>query len=153
MESLAEAGIRFASVLLHTGVSSLEIEGETVESEAMYPEPFSVSRETAELVNRTHAAGGRVIAVGTTVVRALETAANADGKVTESNGWTSLVVSPDRALRAVDGLLTGWHEPESSHLQLLETVAGPELLDLSYRAAHARGYLWHEFGDVHLILP
>ena len=144
---LVSRGVLVAPITLHTGVSSPEL------GEPPYPERFSVPLTTAALVNAVHGWGGRVIAVGTTVVRALETAANADGTVTESNGWTSLVVSPDRALRAVDGLLTGWHEPESSHLQLLETVAGPELLDLSYRAARARDYLWHEFGDVHLILP
>jgi S-adenosylmethionine:tRNA ribosyltransferase-isomerase len=94
-----------------------------------------------------------VIAVGTTVVRALETVANPDGTVRDGHGWTSLVVTPERGLRAVDGLLTGWHERLSSHLQLLEAAAGAALLERSYRAAHERGYLWHEFGDLHLILP
>ena len=104
-------------------------------------------------MNAVHAWGGRVVAVGTTVVRALETVAAPDGTVSGGRGWTSLVVTPERGGRAVDGLLTGWHEPESSHLQMLEAVAGPELLRRSYCAATAHGYLWHEFGDVHLILP
>jgi S-adenosylmethionine:tRNA ribosyltransferase-isomerase len=94
-----------------------------------------------------------VIAVGTTVVRALESATRADGSLGAAEGWTDLVVTPARGLTAVDGLLTGWHEPQSSHLQLLAAVAGPELVGRSYRAALERGYLWHEFGDVHLILP
>ena len=94
-----------------------------------------------------------MIAVGTTVVRALETVAAGDGTVSEGQGWTSVVVTPERGLRAVDGLLTGWHESESSHLALLEAAAGGELLERSYRAALEEGYLWHEFGDVHLILP
>jgi S-adenosylmethionine:tRNA ribosyltransferase-isomerase len=94
-----------------------------------------------------------VIAVGTTVVRALETVAAPDGSVAAAEGWTNLVVTPSRGLRAVDGLLTGWHEPESSHLQLLDAAAGAELRARSYRAALAHGYRWHEFGDVHLILP
>jgi S-adenosylmethionine:tRNA ribosyltransferase-isomerase len=94
-----------------------------------------------------------VIAVGTTVVRALETAAAGDGSVAPAEGWTRLVVTPERGVRAIDGLLTGWHEPESSHLQLLEAVGGRELIDRAYREALERGYLWHEFGDVHLILP
>jgi S-adenosylmethionine:tRNA ribosyltransferase-isomerase len=94
-----------------------------------------------------------VIAVGTTVVRALETAAAPDGSVSAGEGWTNLVVTPERGLFAVDGLLTGWHEPESSHIQLLEAVAGAELVERSYRAAREHGYLWHEFGDLHLILP
>jgi S-adenosylmethionine:tRNA ribosyltransferase-isomerase len=94
-----------------------------------------------------------VIAVGTTVVRALETVTRPDGAVEPGTGFTELVVTPERGLRAIDGLLTGWHEPESSHLQLLEAAAGPELLARSYAAARAHGYRWHEFGDSHLILP
>ena len=94
-----------------------------------------------------------MIAVGTTAVRALETVADDDGMVTAGAGLTNLVVTPERGVRAVDGLVTGWHEPESSHLQLLEAVAGPELLSRSYDAAHAAGYRFHEFGDSHLILP
>ena len=94
-----------------------------------------------------------MIAVGTTVVRALETVADQTARVTDGAGWTSLVVTPKRGLRAIDGLLTGWHERESSHLALLEAAAGGELLERSYRAALEHGYLWHEFGDLHLILP
>jgi S-adenosylmethionine:tRNA ribosyltransferase-isomerase len=94
-----------------------------------------------------------VIAVGTTVARALETVAAPDGTVSEGEGWTSLVVTPGRGLLAIDGLLTGWHESESSHLALLEAAAGPELLQSSYQAALEHRYLWHEFGDLHLILP
>jgi S-adenosylmethionine:tRNA ribosyltransferase-isomerase len=94
-----------------------------------------------------------VIAVGTTVVRALETVAAADGTVSEGRGWTSLVVTPERGLRAVHGLLTGWHEGASSHLELLEAAAGAELLERAYRAAFEYDYRWHEFGDLHLILP
>jgi S-adenosylmethionine:tRNA ribosyltransferase-isomerase len=94
-----------------------------------------------------------VIAVGTTCVRALETAASAQGLITPASGWTQLVITPERGLRAVDGLLTGWHEPQASHLQMLEAAAGAELLDRSYAVALERGYLWHEFGDSHLILP
>jgi S-adenosylmethionine:tRNA ribosyltransferase-isomerase len=94
-----------------------------------------------------------VIAVGTTVVRALETVAAADGTVRAHEGWTSLVVTPARGLFTVDGLITGWHEPRASHLELLEAAAGGELLERSYRAALDGGYLWHEFGDSQLVLP
>ena len=107
---LVARGVLVAPVTLHTGVSSLE------HGEPPYPERFRVPRATARLVNAVRGWGGRVIAVGTTVVRALETVAAADGTVSEGQGWTSLVVTPERGLRAVDGLLTGWHEPESSHL-------------------------------------
>ena len=94
-----------------------------------------------------------MIAVGTTVVRALETAVRPDGSVGAAEGWTSHVITPERGVRVVDGLLTGWHEPASSHLGLLEAVAGRELVARSYAAALEHGYRWHEFGDVHLLLP
>jgi S-adenosylmethionine:tRNA ribosyltransferase-isomerase len=108
---------------------------------------------TARLVNAVRAWGGHVVAVGTTVVRALETVAGEDGVVRAGTGWTDLVVTPERGLRTVDGLLTGWHEPEASHLRMLEAAAGPELLERCYDTAREDGYLWHEFGDSHLILP
>jgi S-adenosylmethionine:tRNA ribosyltransferase-isomerase len=144
---LVARGILVAPVVLHTGVSSAE------RGERPYPERFQVPAATARLVNAVRAWRGRVIAVGTTVVRALETVAAADGTVSEGRGWTSLVVTPERGLRAIDGLLTGWHENESSHLELLEAAAGAELLERCYRAAVEHGYRWHEFGDLHLILP
>jgi len=144
---LVAHGVHIAPIVLHTGVSSLEA-GETP-----YPERYRVSEQTARLVNATHAWGGRVIAVGTTVVRALETVATPDGTVSYDEGWTSLVVTPERGLYTVDGLVTGWHDPSSSHIQLLRAVAGEELLLRSYSAALERGYLWHEFGDLELILP
>ena len=149
--STEEAGVRFAPILLHTGVSSLEIEGETVESEAMYPEPFFVSRETADAVNRTHASGGRVIAVGTTVVRALESAWTAEG-VRPRTAFTRLWVNPDRGVHAVDGLLTGFHDPVTSHLALLGAFLGMDGVRRAYMEATRAGYLWHEFGDSHLVI-
>ena len=144
---LAARGVLIAPLTLHTGVSSLE------RGEAPYPERYRVPEETARLVNAVRWWGGRIVAVGTTAVRALETVAAEDGTVEAGEGWTRLVVTPERGLHAVDGLITGWHEPEASHLQLLEAVAGPELLESSYAEALAHGYLWHEFGDSHLILP
>jgi S-adenosylmethionine:tRNA ribosyltransferase-isomerase len=139
--------ITVAPLVLHTGVSSPEVH------EAPTPERFTVPESTADLVNLAIARGRRVIAVGTTVVRALETAAEIDGRVLPSQGWTNLVITPERSLRAVDGLITGWHEPEASHLDMLAAVAGRALLEASYQAALEHGYLWHEFGDSHLILP
>jgi len=144
---LVSAGIQFAPVLLHTGVASPEAH------ERPYPERFSVPATTARIVNDTRAGGGRVIAVGTTAVRALETAADGPGGlVRPAAGWTDLVVTPGRGVRAVDGLLTGFHEPRASHLDMLAAVAGTDLLDECYRAALAGGYLWHEFGDVNLLI-
>jgi S-adenosylmethionine:tRNA ribosyltransferase-isomerase len=144
---LVSRGMVFAPLRLDTGVSSLEGD------EDPYPEPYDVPPATARLVNLTRASGGRVIAAGTTVVRALETCAGPEGLVSASAGWTSQVVTPERGLRAVDGLLTGFHEPRSTHLLMLEAFAGPGLLSRCYAAAREHGYLWHEFGDVHLLLP
>jgi S-adenosylmethionine:tRNA ribosyltransferase-isomerase len=107
---------------------------------------------TAERVNAAHRAGSKVVAVGTTVVRALETATGDDGLTRPYDGWTDLVITPERGVRAVDGLLTGWHEPEASHLLMLEAVGGRPLLEDSYAASLEEGYLWHEFGDMHLII-
>ena len=133
--------------MLHTGVASLEA------SEPPYPEYFRVSAATARRVNDSRRHGGRVVAVGTTVVRALETVVDARGKLHGGQGFTETVISPDQPVRSVDGMLTGWHEPEASHLAMLEAVAGRDLVERSYAAALAERYLWHEFGDVHLVLP
>jgi S-adenosylmethionine:tRNA ribosyltransferase-isomerase len=144
---LAAKGVLFAPLVLHTGVSSLE------RGEAPYPERYEVPETTARLLNAVRWWGGRVIAVGTTVVRALETVTDTDRTVAAGAGWTRLVVTAERGLRAIDGLISGWHQPDASHLQLLEAAAGRGLLERSYAAASEQGYLWHEFGDSHLILP
>lgn len=147
ISALVARGVRIAPVTLHSGVSSPE------RHEPPLPETFAVPESTARLVNATRGSGGRVIAVGTTVVRALESATDRAGQVRARDGWTTLVIGPDVGVRAIDGLITGWHEPEASHLQMLAAVAGPSLLRSSYEAALDHGYLWHEFGDSHLILP
>ena len=157
---LAARGVLIAPLTLHAGVSSLEAD------EDPYPEPYDVPVVTARLVNHVRAQGGRIIAAGTTVVRALETAAlqtaapgtaapggSRVGPVAASAGWTSHVVNPETGVKAVDGLLTGLHEPRSSHLRMLAAFAGPALLSQCYETAIRSGYLWHEFGDVHLLLP
>jgi S-adenosylmethionine:tRNA ribosyltransferase-isomerase len=144
---LVANGVVIAPLVLHTGVSSLE------GHESPYPEVFRVPEHTAHVVNDTHRRGGRVVAVGTTVVRALESAVDDHGHVHPAEGWTETVITPERGVRSVDGLLTGWHEPEASHLDMLEAVAGRDLVERSYEAALAERYLWHEFGDVHLLLP
>jgi S-adenosylmethionine:tRNA ribosyltransferase-isomerase len=143
---LVAKGVGVTPLVLHTGVASLEAD------ELPYPEHVVVPEVTAERVNAAHAGGHRVVAIGTTVVRALETAVDDDGGVHPYDGWTDLVITPARGVRAVDGLLTGWHEPEASHLLMLEAVAGVDLLRRSYEESLAHGYLWHEFGDTHLIL-
>ncbi len=144
---LAQAGIGFTTLTLHTGVASLE------SHERPYEEPFTVSPATADAVQAARLSGRRVVAVGTTVVRALESATDADGRVIPTRCWTDLVVTPERGVRVVDGLLTGFHEPEASHLDMLAAIAGRAHLDVAYRTALEGRYLWHEFGDLHLILP
>jgi S-adenosylmethionine:tRNA ribosyltransferase-isomerase len=151
--SLRASGVTFAHIVLHTGVSSLE------QHEPPYEERFLVPLETADLINRAHDEGHRVIAVGTTVVRALETVTDERGVTHPGRGWTSLIIGPDDDVRAVNGLITGLHEPKATHLAMLQAVTrrGPEskslVLDAAYREAVDHGYLWHEFGDSHLILP
>lgn len=140
-------GITVAPIVLHAGVASPEAH------EPPTPERFAVPAMTGRLVEATRAAGGRVVAVGTTVVRALETAARPNGRVPATQGWTDLVMGPDRRPRVVNGLISGLHEPEASHLLLLEAVASPEFVAEAYTAALAEGYLWHEFGDSMLFLP
>jgi S-adenosylmethionine:tRNA ribosyltransferase-isomerase len=143
---LMARGVAFAPVLLHAGVSSLEV------GELPPPERYRVGSSTARLINATRANGGRVIAIGTTVARAVETVAAPGGTVTAGSGWTELVLSPRRPAWAVDGLVTGWHEPRSTHLLLLDAIAGARPVRLAYDAALAGGYRWHEFGDSCLFL-
>ncbi|MGW3351079.1 S-adenosylmethionine:tRNA ribosyltransferase-isomerase [Nonomuraea rubra] len=144
--ALVARGIGIAPITLHTGVASAE------KDEPPYAERYEVPASTARLVNLTRENGGRVVAAGTTVVRALETAAGADGRVAASEGWTGHIVTPEAGVRAVTGLITGLHEPRSSHLLMLTAIAGEAALGRAYHEALRKGYLWHEFGDTHLIL-
>ena len=144
---LVATGVQIAPLILHTGVASLEVD------EPPFDEYFRVPGESARAINLAREHGGRIIAVGTTVVRALETVADSSGRVSQGEGWTSLVVSPQRPMRIVDGLLTGLHEPRATHLAMLQALTGLSHLKLTYEAALKEGYLWHEFGDLHLILP
>jgi len=143
---LVAHGIHVAPLILHTGVASLE------SSEPPYEEFYRVPASTARLINAARAAGSRVIAVGTTAVRALETVTTPGGETYPGEGWTCHVVSPARPVRSVNGLLTGFHEPRSSHLMLLQGLVSDEHLRKTYGAALKERYLWHEFGDLHLIL-
>jgi S-adenosylmethionine:tRNA ribosyltransferase-isomerase len=143
---LEQLGVQVAPLVLHTGVASLET------GEPPYPERYRVPPATAEAMNRARESGRSVLAVGTTVIRALETVASSDGRAHPGEGWTDLVVTPERGVRTVDALLTGLHEPRSSHLAILGALAGPDHVALAYEAALEGGYLWHEFGDLHLIM-
>jgi S-adenosylmethionine:tRNA ribosyltransferase-isomerase len=146
VSQLAASGVLIAPILLHCGVSSLE------SHEPPLPERYAVPEHTARLVNWVKANGGRVIAVGTTAVRAIESSALPSGSVLASSGWTDLVLGPDRPASVVDGLITGMHAPEASHLLLLESVVGGAVVQQAYDTALEQHYLWHEFGDVCLML-
>jgi S-adenosylmethionine:tRNA ribosyltransferase-isomerase len=144
---LVAKGVQFAPVLLHTGVASLE------DHEPPYAEYYHVPEDTARVVNSARSAGRRIIAVGTTAVRALETVSAQDGHIEAGEGWTEVFVGPSTGIRSVDGLLTGLHEPRATHLMMLEALVNRERLHIAYAQAVERRYLWHEFGDLHLIVP
>jgi S-adenosylmethionine:tRNA ribosyltransferase-isomerase len=144
---LVAQGVQIVPLILHTGVASLE------KDEPPYEEYYRLPLPTARAVNVAHADGRRVIAVGTTVIRTLESVVDERGQVHPGEGWTRLIVTPDRTVRSIDGLLTGLHEPRATHLAMLEALAGREHLKVAYAAALQGRYLWHEFGDLHLILP
>jgi S-adenosylmethionine:tRNA ribosyltransferase-isomerase len=144
---LIAQGIHLAPLILHTGVASLD------DHEPPYEEFYRLPPATASLVNHARQNQRRIIAAGTTVIRALETVTDPDGITHAGEGWTNLVITPQREIRAVHGLLTGFHEPCATHLAMLEALSGREHLEITYAAALEQGYLWHEFGDLHLILP
>jgi S-adenosylmethionine:tRNA ribosyltransferase-isomerase len=147
LKRLESKGIKIAPLILHTGVSNIETH------EPPYKEFYRVTPQTARIVNEARASGHRIVAVGTTAIRALETVTKANGKTHAGEGWTCLVITPQRGLRAVSALLTGMHEPDASHLAILEALAGRPHIKIAYDEALLKGYLWHEFGDLHLILP
>ncbi len=144
---LIARGVQIVPLLLHTGVASTE------HDEPPYEEYYRVPEPTARIINAAHQAHQRVIAVGTTVVRALETVTDTSGVMHAGEGWTDILITPQRGIRSINGLLTGLHEPLSTHLAMLETLTGRTHLEITYREALKERYLWHEFGDLHLILP
>jgi S-adenosylmethionine:tRNA ribosyltransferase-isomerase len=144
---LVAQGVQIAPLILHTGVASLE------DHEPPFEEFYRVPLETARMVNQARVDHRRVIAVGTTVVRALETVTDAHGVTHAGSGWTREIITPERGVKSINGILTGWHEPKATHLAMLEAIAGRAHLGVAYTAALENRYLWHEFGDLHLILP
>jgi S-adenosylmethionine:tRNA ribosyltransferase-isomerase len=151
LNKLKQKGVNIAFIKLHAGLSYYG--NDRWPNPSKHVEEYCVPEDTARLINETKANNGRVIAVGTTVVRALETAVNHCGSVKAQEGVTSLYIKKGYPLKAVDGLITGLHEPEASHLDLLSAFIEEKLLMKAYGEALAAGYLWHEFGDMNLILP
>ena len=146
MQKLVQKGVVIAPILLHTGVSSLET------NEKPYPEYMEVNPISALLINQAREEGRRVIAVGTTAIRAIETAADINGRVQAFKGNTELYIEHDHHLKVTDGLLTGFHEPNASHLNILQSVGGYDQIEKAYQIAIGSGYYWHQFGDLHLVL-
>ena len=144
---LVAQGIQVVPLILHTGVASLE------DHEPPYEEFYRVPTNTAQIITAARQAGKRIIAVGTTVIRALETVTDSEGVTHPGEGWTSVIITPQRGIQAVNGMLTGLHEPRATHLAMLEALTGEQHLHITYRQALEHNYLWHEFGDLHLILP
>lgn len=147
LKRLQAKGVQIAPLILHTGISNMDTH------EPPYKEFYRVTPEAAQIVNEARASGHRIVAVGTTAIRALETVTNGVGRTHAGEGWTCLVITPQRRLRAVNALITGMHEPDASHLAILEALAGQSHIKLAYDEALRKGYLWHEFGDLHLIIP
>ncbi len=148
---LKRRGIDTGYIVLHTGLSSY-MDDDLDRVHPASEEEYFVSRIAADKINRARENGGRVIAVGTTVVRALESVADGTGRVKEAHSYTRLKIDNHHRLHAVDGLLTGLHEPEASHLDLLSAFLPAEKIRAAYEEAIQRRYLWHEFGDLNLIL-
>jgi S-adenosylmethionine:tRNA ribosyltransferase-isomerase len=148
---LERKGIRLAPIVLHTAVSSLEDGDDVTGAPPILPEPYDVPASTVEAIDATRRERRRVLAVGTTVVRALESAR--DGcALRASRGFSRRYLAPPTRASTVDGLLTGFHTARTTHLALLSAVAGVSVVERAYAHATAQGYLWHEFGDVHLLL-
>lgn len=145
VEKLEKKGVIIAPILLHTGVSSLEI------NEKPYPEYMEISTASAQLINKAKVHGQRIIAVGTTAIRALESAVDKNGALQAYKGYTELYIEHDHQLQIVDGLLSGFHEPEASHLHMLQALISAQHLQKAYQAAIQEQYYWHEFGDLHLM--
>ncbi|GEL78624.1 S-adenosylmethionine:tRNA ribosyltransferase-isomerase [Tenuibacillus multivorans] len=150
INTLKEKGAKVGFVQLFTGLSYYE--KDRWPNPSNHPERFCVSKEVADLVNQAKRKGNRVIAVGTTVVRALESAGKLGDVVEKNNEYTDLYVNERYERKVVDSLLTGLHEPEASHLDMLTSWLSKDEITALYHEAIERQFLWHEFGDLHLIL-
>lgn len=148
---LKRRGVETAYIVLHTGLSSYMDDELDLQHPASEEEYF-ISETAAQKINQTHRQGGRVIAVGTTVVRALESVADQAGNIDAGHGYTRLHITSEHRTQSVDGLLTGLHEPEASHLDLLTAFLPAAEIRSAYEEAVQQRYLWHEFGDLNLIL-
>lgn len=149
---LAARGVGFATVTLHVGIGTFrKLHPEDLERGLLHPEPWTVPQATADAIAATKAAGGRVIAVGTTSTRVLESAVDADGVVRAGMGVTRLFVRPPYTFRVIDGMLTNFHLPKSSLLMLVGALGGQERVLEAYRHAVSSGYRFFSYGDAMLL--
>lgn len=151
IQQLKQKGVSVVFLQLHAGLSYYG--NDQWPEPSHHPESYNIPKETAAVINDAKRNGNRIIAVGTTVVRTLETVANQDGFVQAGEGITTLYIKEGYTLKCVDGLITGMHEPEASHLDLLSTLIEKNKLMAAYKEAIQKEYLWHEFGDMNLIIP
>ncbi|HEX6972365.1 MAG TPA: S-adenosylmethionine:tRNA ribosyltransferase-isomerase, partial [Limnochordia bacterium] len=154
LEQIRARGVDVVTITLHVGLGTFRpIQTDRVSAHRMHAEAYAVSEEAARRLSQARARGARIVAVGTTVVRTLETiGARADGAITAGTGWTDLFIRPGHRFRLVDALVTNFHLPRSSLLVLVSAFAGRERVLAAYREAVAHRYRFFSFGDAMLIL-
>ena len=154
MERIASVGVQLHFLTLHVGAGTfLPVKAEMVEEHRMHSEWGVMARETAEALNRARAAGGRVVAVGTTAARLLESAAGPDGELAAYAGETAIFITPGYRFRAVDALMTNFHLPRSTLFMLVAALCGLERARALYQHAVDAGYRFYSFGDASLLFP
>jgi S-adenosylmethionine:tRNA ribosyltransferase-isomerase len=153
LAEITRRGVRVAPVTLHVGLGTFApIAAERIEQHAMHPEWYEVAGSSAKMINAARAAGGRIVAVGTTAARVLETCVDQSGRIQAGQGWTDLFIYPPYHYRAIDALLTNFHLPRSTLLALVMAYGGRELVRLAYRHAVEHGYRFYSYGDAMLIV-
>ncbi|MDD3115532.1 MAG: tRNA preQ1(34) S-adenosylmethionine ribosyltransferase-isomerase QueA [Anaerovibrio sp.] len=152
LRELADYGVNLGFVTLHVGLGTFRpVNVDTIEDHVMHKEYYSIAQETADLIMRTRAAGKRVIAVGTTSIRTLESAADGVGRISGKSGWTDIFIYPGYEFKLVDGIVTNFHLPKSTLIMLISAFAGREFVLKAYDTAVRERYRFFSFGDAMLI--
>ena len=153
LKEVENIGVSLAYVTLHVGLGTFRpVKAEEIQDHEMHAEFCRISKETADSINRTKERGGRVICVGTTSCRTIESFAGADGRLEEASGWTNIFIYPGYTFRVLDGLITNFHLPESTLLMLVSALAGREKVLHAYEEAVKERYRFFSFGDAMLIV-
>ncbi len=152
LDKVRAMGVEIAEVTLHVGLGTFRpVKVENVQEHHMHSEYYMISEEAAEKINRAKAAGGRIISVGTTSTRTLESAADEDGHIRPASGWTDIFIYPGYTFKVIDGLITNFHLPESTLIMLVSALAGREHVLAAYEEAVRERYRFFSFGDAMLI--